>query len=97
MTRVTRGQVSIQKLRERLSRLEDPVAGTTLKIGASCREDQIEYFATRKLLEQKFAEHEHGTTVIASSRSRPRSFYFAARSVDARWGRQVQILPPQPI
>jgi hypothetical protein len=38
----------------------DLIAGTTLKIEAFRREAQIEFFATRELLEQKFAEPQHG-------------------------------------
>jgi hypothetical protein len=60
MIGATRGELTVQKLHERLSRLEDLIAGTTLEIEAFRREAQIEFFATRELLEQKFAEPQHG-------------------------------------
>jgi hypothetical protein len=53
MTGATRRELTIQERNERLSRLEDKIANATLEIVAFRREAQIEFFATRELLEQK--------------------------------------------
>jgi hypothetical protein len=59
MTGASRRELTIQELNERLSRLEDKIVNTTLEIEAFRRETQIEFFATRELLEQKFEEPQH--------------------------------------
>jgi hypothetical protein len=59
MTGASRRELTIQELNERLSRLEDKIASITLEIGAFRRETQMEFFATRELLEQKFEEPQH--------------------------------------
>ena len=55
----SRRELTIQDVNERLSRLEDKIVNTTLEIEAFRRETQIEFFATRELLEQKFEEPQH--------------------------------------
>jgi hypothetical protein len=59
MIGASRRELTIRELNERLSRLEDKIASTTLEIGAFRRETQMEFFATRELLEQKFEEPQH--------------------------------------
>jgi len=53
VTGASRRELTIQELNERLSRLEEKIVNTTLEIEAFRRETQIEFFATRELLEQK--------------------------------------------
>ena len=50
MTSASRRERTIQELNERLSRIEDKIANTTLEIAAFRREAQIEFFTTRELL-----------------------------------------------
>jgi len=59
VTGASRRELTIQELNERLSRLEEKIVNTTLEIEAFRRETQIEFFATRELLEQKFEEPQH--------------------------------------
>jgi hypothetical protein len=59
VTGASRRELTIQELNERLSRLEDKIVNTTLEIEAFRRETQIEFFAARELLEQKFDEPQH--------------------------------------
>ena len=55
----SRRELTIQELNERLSRIEDKIANTTLEIAAFRREAQIEFFTTRELLRAKFEEPQH--------------------------------------
>ena len=59
MTSASRRERTIQELSERLSRIEDKIANTTLEIAAFRREAQIEFFTTRELLRTKFEEPQH--------------------------------------
>ena len=59
VTGASRRELTIQDVNERLSRLEDKIVNTTLEIEAFRRETQIEFFAARELLEQKFEEPQH--------------------------------------
>ena len=59
MAGASRRELTIQELNERLSGLEDKIVNTTLEIEAFRRDTQIEFFATRELLEQKFDEPQH--------------------------------------
>ena len=59
MTGATHAEPTVQKLHERLSRLEEQIANTTLEIEALRREAQIEFIATRELLERKFDDPQH--------------------------------------
>jgi hypothetical protein len=66
----------IREVHERLSRLDERISDTASKIEAFRREVQIEFFATRELVEQKFEESHlstNGVRVLAHQTTGQRS------------------------
>ena len=59
MAAAIRRELAIGELHERLNRLEDRIADTTLEVAAFHEEARTEFAATRELLERKFEEIQH--------------------------------------
>jgi hypothetical protein len=79
--------LTIAVLHERLGRLEDRIASTTLEIEAFRDEGRSEFVATRELLERKFEDSQYSGRVLDARRQCQRDNSDAQDTIGRlRWG-----------